>query len=405
MIRPLFRTSVLAAALASAACTSPVDEPGSTVPGQCQADDSLVGPQRTDILFLIDNSGSMKEEQAAIAVELPAFIDELKRENGLVQDFRVGVITSSVYQRAIFGDTEQVLSYPTQSGRLQGIPDADGTLRPDADRFLEDEDPELVARFGRLVQQGTSGSGQEAPFEAVRLATVDLASTPIAEGGNAEFFRDGARLLVVVVTDEDDCSSTQRPPPVTLTGDTSHDFCTEQAAKLTSVDEYFRMFNDIDNGRGGTREVIWAAIAPVALADKHPGTFLDESSAPAQVRNVDCPTSYGPGYRHWELAKRFNTNLVNLDSICRPSFRQSLIDIAKVANTSQTLEVMNVPDARLLQVKLERQDGREQTCTTINGGVRYEAASGETPARVFFQGDCVRLPDDKHVSVKLICAT
>ena len=79
--------------------------------------------------------------------------------------------------------------------------------------------------------QGTSGSGQETPFEAVRLAVASsLATTPMEQGGNGGFLRDGARLLVVVVTDEEDCSSTQRPPPVYLTEDTSRDLCSEQAA-------------------------------------------------------------------------------------------------------------------------------------------------------------------------------
>lgn len=403
MLHPSIRRCLFGASLAWAACTSPVEREGSTLPGLCQADEPLLGPQKTDILFVIDNSNSMSEEQAAIASELPSFIDELKRGNGLVQDFRVGVITSSVYQRAELPGGEQTIDYPLQSGRLQPVPNADGS--PSEQRFLEDEDPELIPKFRRLVAQGTFGSGQEAPFEAVRLAITDLAKQPIAEGGNREFFRQGSRLLVVVVTDEDDCSSTQRPPPVALTTDTSRDLCTEQSDRLTSVDEYFRLFNRMPDGRGSSREVIWAAIAPVALSDKRAESTQDVTPSGTYVRNVDCPTSYGPGFRQREMASRFRPDLANLDSICKPSYRQSLVDIALLANTSQSLEVMSVPDARLLQVRLTRADDTTVVCSTLNNGLRYEPAEGGNPARVFFEGECVRRPDDRFLSVRLLCAT
>jgi hypothetical protein len=74
-----------------------------------------------------------------------------------------------------------------------------------------------VENFQRLVQVGTSGSGQETPFEAIRLAlSPPLITTEMAQGGNLEFLRDGARLLIVVVTDEGDCSESRRPPTVTI---------------------------------------------------------------------------------------------------------------------------------------------------------------------------------------------
>src|SRR4051812_49374454 len=96
-----FTSSLAALALASCGgCGSPVDQPDSTVPGQCQTTAPAITPQRTDILFVIDNSGSMAEEQQGVAVELPAFIDELRKGAGITQDFQVGVITTTVYQNA-----------------------------------------------------------------------------------------------------------------------------------------------------------------------------------------------------------------------------------------------------------------------------------------------------------------
>ncbi|QRO02706.1 VWA domain-containing protein [Archangium violaceum] len=399
-----FRSSALVAvALWGAACTSPVDEPGSTLPGRCQAEAPVVSAQKTDILFVIDNSGSMAEEQAAIATELPAFLDELRKGNGVEQDFRVGVITTSVYQRAFFANREQFTFYPDQSGRLQAVPDEQG--RPTAERFIEQNDPDLLGKFRRLIRQGTRGSGQESPLEAVRLAvTPPLTTLAIAEGGNGGFLRDEARLLVVVVSDEEDCSSTERPPPVTLTEDTSRDLCSEQADRLTPVAEYARLFRNLGDGKGGTREVLWATIGPVALTDKRAELVLDRTTQGTFVRNVDCPTSYGPGYRQREMASLFDTGLKNLDSICRASFRETLVSIATLARTSQSIEVVNLPDGRLAQVRVTREDGEVQTCSVAGGDLTYTPSEEGRAARLYFQSSCPRRPTDQKLEVKLLCA-
>ncbi|MBF5040985.1 VWA domain-containing protein [Simulacricoccus sp. 17bor-14] len=395
-----------------AGCSSPVDEPGSTVPGVCQAEAPVVAPQKTDILFVIDNSGSMLEEQGGIARQLPDFIARLQQGvDGVVQDFRVGVVTTSVYERADRngdGVPEPTTQYPSQAGRLQPVRLADGTQT--GERFLEGSDPQLVDKFGRLVVQGTDGSGQETPFEAVRRAvTPPLSDTPLAQGGNGGFLRDGARLLVVVVTDEDDCSSTEAEPPVFVTPlnpQAPRDDCSEQAAKLTPVSDYFQRFNALRDSTGARREVLWATIGPVGLADKTAQAVV----ADGRVKNVDCPNSYGPGLRQREMASLFDSQLVNLDSICRvdaqgqPSYGEALTRIASLAVTSQSIEVMNLPDPALAQVRLTRADGQVQICTTSSGQLAYEPSAVGRPARLYFQGSCLRRDTDKGVSVRLLCA-
>jgi hypothetical protein len=402
-MHPFRSSALMAVALWGAACTSPVDEPGSTLPGRCQAEAPLISAQKTDILFVIDNSGSMAEEQAAIATELPAFLEELGKGNGVEQDFRVGVITTSVYQRTFFANRDQTVLYPDQSGKLRPVPDEQG--RPTAERFIEQGDPELLAKFRRLIKQGTQGSGQESPLEAVRLAvTPPLTTTPVGDGGNGGFLRDDARLLVVVVSDEEDCSSTERPPPVLLTEDTSRDLCSEQADRLTTVQEYARIFRNLEDGKGATREVLWATIGPVALTDKRAELVLDRTSQGTVVRNVDCPTSYGPGFRQREMASLFDTGLKNLDSICRASFRETLVSIATLARTSQSIEVVNLPDGRLAQVKVTREDGQVQTCSVAGGDLTYTPAEEGRAARLYFQSSCPRRPTDQKLEVKLLCA-
>ena len=395
-----FRTSaLLAATLCNMACTTPVDAPGSTLPGRCQAEAPLIPAQKTDLLFVIDNSGSMTEEQAAIATELPAFLEELRKNDGVAQDFRVGVITTSVYLHALVDNREQFFLYNDQGGRLQPVPDAQGRLT--TERFLDGGDPELLEKFRRLVRQGIKGSGQESPFEAVRLAlTPPLSSTDVREGGTAGFLRDGARLLVVVVSDEEDCSSTERPPGVILDSDTSHDLCSEQAERLTPVRSYYERFRSLTDGTGATREVLWATIGPVGLTDKRADKVLDGNF----VRNADCPTSYGPGYRQREMAALFDSGLANLDSICRASYRETLVNIASLARSSQSIEVVNLPDARLVQVQVTREDGQIQTCSVAGGELSYEPAQEGRAARLYFQSSCPRRPTDQKLEVKVLCA-
>lgn len=398
-----FRLCTAMFAVWSAACSSPVDQPGSTLPGRCEAEAPLIPPSKTDILFVIDNSGSMSEEQEAIATELPAFIEELKRGGGVAQDFRVGVITTSVYRRALVNNQDDFIEFPAEAGRLRPVPGPGGV--PTSERYIESGDAALVEKFSRLVKQGIMGSGQETPFEAVRLAVASpLATTPVAEGGNGGFLRDGARLLVVVVSDEEDCSSTQRPPPVQLTEDTSRDFCSERAAELTSVDEYYRMFIGLRDGTGAPREVLWATIGPVALTDKHAELVRDVTPGGTFVRNADCPTSYGPGFRQRAMAERFDSKLVNLDSICRPSYRDTLVAIASLVTTSQSVEVVNLPDARLAQVRVTRGDGEVQECSAAAGDFLYEPSAEGRSARLYFLGSCLRRADDRELSVRVLCA-
>ncbi len=394
---------LLLPALWVAACKSPVDEAGSTLPGKCQSESPVVAPQNTDILFVIDNSGSMAEEQAGIARELPAFIEALREGGGVAHDFRVGVITTSVYRRVLVAGEEYYRDYPEQAGRLQPVPDADG--KPTGDRFIESTDEHLLERFQKLVQQGTTGSGQETPFEAARLAvTAPLSDTPIAEGGNGGFFRDGARLLVVVVTDEEDCSSTERPPPVIVPDDTSVDKCSEEADKLSTVDFYYETFQALRDSRGARREVLWATVGPVALSDKRAELVQDVTPQGTFVRNVDCPTSYGPGYRHRAMSERFDSSFANLDSICRENYRDTLLGIAALAAVSQSIDVVNLPDPRLARVELTRAGGQVETCSVAAGDLIYEPSGEGRPARIYFLESCLRRVDDEKVEVKVLCA-
>jgi hypothetical protein len=376
--------------------TSPLDK-NSNLPRTCQSEAPLVEAQKLDILFVIDNSNSMVEEQAGVARELTAFVDQIRKAGGVRQDFHVGVVTTSVYLHSIQNGLVWYKTYPDQSGKLRPVPDffADGGVNYDTanERMLVGDDPDLEAKFQRLVRQGVSGSGQETPFEATRLALLGEPSTiPLELGGNQGFVRDGARLLIVVLSDEDDCSEIVRPPLVKITDNPLVADCTEQQNTLYPVSEYHRLFTtQLNNADGSPREVIWTAIAPVGRDTKAAMAVIEGGQA---------------GFRHRAMAELFDPTLGNLDSICKDSYHDTLIRIAELASVSQTLEVKNVPDEHMLQVAISRVDGTQATCTLANGGLTsFTRESDGVTAKMQFGNQCQRRADDTSLAIRLLCAT
>ena len=396
--------------LAGCTCEAPPDRAGSTVPRSCAYDAPLFEPVETDILFVVDDSNSMSEEQAGVARELPTFVELLQAGAGVKQNLRVGLISTSVYSAYSARPGQLFLTRYDQGGWLVPFSMVDGGV-PDGARFLTDPDPGIVPRLSAsILGLGINGSFQETPFEAARIALTGTGFwTTLPDGGNpnAGFLRPGARLLVVAVSDEDDCSEMDfRSPKVFYTDAEGQDFCTLHEDLLTPVGDYVTAFTRLDGGNGRPREVLWGAIAPVARSNKvAQGVQGALGDGGPVIQNVDCPTSGGPGYRHRAMALAFDSSLTNLDSVCAPDYHQSLVSIAQVASVSQTLVLtQGVPDPRLLAIDITRAGGAVQRCTLANGGIVYVPADSTQKAAVRFQPGCLRRPSDTRVEVTLLCA-
>src|SRR5947209_10613780 len=81
-------------ALALPGCTSCDTVPDGALVN-CQATTILPASVKTDILFVVDDSGSMSEEQQNLANNLDAFIDALIA-SPIQDDFRIGVTNTSI---------------------------------------------------------------------------------------------------------------------------------------------------------------------------------------------------------------------------------------------------------------------------------------------------------------------
>ena len=161
--------------------------------------------RQVDILFLIDNSPSMQEEQANLARNFPAMIDELKSLPGGLPDLHIAIASSDL------GAGPTAVGSCTRPGGDRGIfqTKAGCGLDPRA-RFMVSSNGgasnnftgEIGQVFQCLAQLGVAGCGFEHQLQATRVALYE-SITP----ENLGFLRPDAVLVVVLLSDEDDCSA------------------------------------------------------------------------------------------------------------------------------------------------------------------------------------------------------
>jgi len=216
-----------------------------------------------DLLFVIDNSGSMSEEQTNLAANFPRVISVLDALKGGGVNYRVGVTTTAIGEQLAL---LSFLSSPSENGALLRTADMEHP-------WLERGEPMLSERFTRLATVGTNGSGQEQPLRAAKAALTDR----VADGSNAGFLRPNALLAIVVLTDEDDSSSNTQPlfGIIPLPG------------SEIPVAEYVSSFDTATAGRGN-----WAAA--VIAGDQMGGCRSAFGSAVYAKRLVDFVKQTGP---------------------------------------------------------------------------------------------------------------
>ena len=186
--------------------------------------------EEVDLLFVVDNSGSMTEEQSSLIDQFPRLVRVLasgdQDGDGLedfppVRSLQIGVVSTDMGTGGFrvptcaepnFGDDGILLTRGYTAN-----PDCAATYPP----FLGYEpssggDPAAFAQDVSCVATlGTNGCGFEQQLEAV-LKAVTPSTSPVlfnmgtmghADTANMGFVRPDSLLAVVVVTDEEDCSA------------------------------------------------------------------------------------------------------------------------------------------------------------------------------------------------------
>ncbi|MBT3220171.1 MAG: VWA domain-containing protein [Proteobacteria bacterium] len=214
-----------------------------------QADNNEV-----DLLWVVDNSNSMKEEQVSLADGFSTFIQEME-ETGT--DFHLGVITTSF-------DTGDL-----NRGKLLGDPPV----------ITQNDD--YVAAFKSRVQVGGGGSQKEKGLEAATYAVSPVMTT----GPNSGFLRPDAQLLILVVSDEDDCSDggvLDNDPP---------EACYTKEDELIPVTEFVVELRELK-----------------ASADL---VMLSAIVGPLETEAAGCNDTW-PGHRYMEVAKYTGGQTANI---------------------------------------------------------------------------------------------
>jgi len=202
------------------------------------------------VLLVVDNSGSMVEEQEKLANNFESFIGAFLEGD---VDYHIGVVTTDV-------------ANVTDQGRLEGDT-----------KIITRDTPNPEAVFAENVQVGTSGSGAEMGLEAARLAL----SEPLLSTDNAGFYRSDASLSIVIVSDENDLSP-------------------------WSVDDYLNWFSAL-KGEASYRDHRLMNISAVVgdvpygcdsadgTSDALPGTrYVDASTQTEGIFASICASDFGP---------------------------------------------------------------------------------------------------------------
>lgn len=166
--------------------------------------------RQMDIVFVIDNSGSMAEEQNNLRSNFPKFVDVLnayKTKSGAPLDYRLAVTSTD-----------------TTTGLRGAFATGGGISRA----WLERTDANITTVFSQRASLGTNGSNVERGLEAIRLG----ANHPT----NAGFIRKDALYGFVIITDEDEGGASENSPAAPVATYLAHlDNLKEQRARWAAA--------------------------------------------------------------------------------------------------------------------------------------------------------------------------
>lgn len=168
--------------------------------------------RKVDILFVIDNSGSMAYEQKNMADRVKNFLDVVK---GL--DWQIGITTTDSRSGAVGGD-----------GRLLEL-----TGKADS-YFLNSSMDEALSRtlLGNTLQRSETGHRDE---QGIRAAYRAFERAVNKQGVNKNLIRENAHLAVVLISDEDESANTDKNDPQKLVDYVNQSFGGQKAFSYHSI--------------------------------------------------------------------------------------------------------------------------------------------------------------------------
>jgi len=185
------------------------------------------GCEAIDFLFVIDNSGSMGDNQANLINSFPGFIDKIQQTVADVDSYHIMVVKTDEYWNDCtvecaffpflcqFDGVDGCNGPPTVCDETLGagvnFPIGDDASNQYCDlaggqRYITPQEPLdlLPQRFTCIASVGTDGDSSERPMAAMTEALGPALNGP--GGCNSGFLRDDAVLVITIITDEEDGS-------------------------------------------------------------------------------------------------------------------------------------------------------------------------------------------------------
>lgn len=279
---------------------------------------------KLDILWMVDSSGSMAEEQQNLSDNFEAFITDFVTKgydyniaigatDAWRYEYNPGNVNFQNYVKFRDGDI-----YLGGSGERSGIFMINNLLGAD-----------VIPTFKTNIKVGTIGSGDERAFDSIRQILEQTKDGGLNNAFN--FRRNDAFLAVIIISDEEDFSR-DNPDIDGCSGIPTPEVCQDQ--NLRPVTEYISYLDGFTSSTSADRKYSVNAIG-----------IFDEDCMDAN------PSSSGHmGLRYAEIASL--TNGVT-GSICDTNFSENLNQIqSRIAELSTQFRLDRIPVVSSIVVKI-----------------------------------------------------
>jgi len=248
-----------------------------------------------DLLFVIDDSGSMADQQDSLIASFPGFVTGIQSRLGQAQSYHIGIVTTEDYQANAVGCRE-IGDLITQTGGPSSSASMCGPFAG-GHSWMDGTEPSLAQKFACAGKVGAGGSSDERIARAVMNA---LEPSRNAQGAcNAGFSRPESLLVIVIITDEDDVAD----------GCDGNGICDTYGSGGTSTDWY----NTVVAHRGGYAQ----NIVVLSLIGR-------------QLNNACGAT---PASRLLGFTNKFDERGF-IGDVCAPNYDQFFVDALPVIDTA-----------------------------------------------------------------------
>jgi hypothetical protein len=251
--------------------------------------------QKVDILFVMDNSGSMMEEQVGLGQNLAAFLQGMQSQT---VDYHIAVTTTGIEPSP---GGWSVCPGGVEGGEAGRFFPVDGS----APRIITPTTPNAAAVFQHNVNVGVCHWDEQGILAAMLALSPPLVNntddpaTPEPNDGNAGFLRTDAKLAIILLSDENDHSPN----------------CPND-----NVSYYETFFKALKNNDPAMLSIS-AIVGPMNLST--------------------CPTASESGVRQIRLAQDTGGQI---ESICTQNWAQSLLNIGNnVFGAQRIFKLTNTP--------------------------------------------------------------